>query len=189
MMILGDKIGLVQVLENPDESPKDLKILDLRGGICTNGERGLYSIVSHPLFAQNRWIYAFFTKYRQDCLEDAVLGPWNVVMRLTMDPVTLELNVDEAVEVWRGAVLPKRLHNRGAIAFGNDGKLYITTGDGGERTSAASLDNVHGRLLRINDDGSIPDDNPYTPQSGFTNSYRCSDSEGRVPQGSPSDCV
>ncbi|KAL3914203.1 MAG: hypothetical protein SGARI_000246, partial [Bacillariaceae sp.] len=144
MMILNDKNGLVHVLENPDESPKDMEILDLRGRICTNGERGLMSLAAHPNFAENRWIYAFYTKYRQDCLEDTELGPWNAVTRFTMDSATLELNVDEAVEIWRGAVLPKRLHNGGAIAFGNDGKLYITTGDAGERSNAASLQNVHG---------------------------------------------
>ena len=189
MMILNDKNGLVHVLENPDESSDDMEILDLRGRICTNGERGLQSLAAHPDFAQNRWIYAFYTKYRQDCLEDAELGPWNVVMRFTMDAQTLQLNVDEAIEVWRGAHMAKRLHNGGAIAFGNDDRLYITTGDAGERSNAATLENVHGSLLRINDDGSIPDDNPYTPQAGYFHSYPCSKSEGRVPPQAPDGSV
>jgi glucose/arabinose dehydrogenase len=78
--------------------------------------------------------------------------------------------------------MDKRLHNGGALAFGNDGKLYITTGDAGERNNAQPLKNVHGSVLRINDDGSIPIDNPYTKDAGYVHSYRCTESGGRVPK-------
>lgn len=88
-----------------------------------------------------------------------------------------------------GPSVKKRLHNGGALAFGNDGKLYITTGDGGERTNAGTLQNVHGSILRLNEDGTIPLDNPFTTASGYPNSYRCADSEGRVPSTAPSDAV
>lgn len=85
--------------------------------------------------------------------------------------------------------MDKRMHNGGALAFGNDGKLYITTGDGGDRLNAGTLKNVHGSILRLNDDGSVPDDNPYTVASGYTDSYRCADSEGRVPNNAPDGSV
>jgi glucose/arabinose dehydrogenase len=85
--------------------------------------------------------------------------------------------------------MDKRMHNGGALAFDNDGMLYITTGDGGDRINAATLRNLHGCILRLNDDGSVPDDNPYTAVSGYPNSYRCADSEGRVPDNAPSDGV
>lgn len=88
-----------------------------------------------------------------------------------------------------GPAMNKRMHNGGALAFGNDGKLYITTGDGGDRSNAGTLDNLHASILRLNDDGTIPDDNPFTAASGYPNSYRCADSEGRVPSNSPSDAV
>jgi hypothetical protein len=109
MMILNEKTGRVHVLENPDESPESIEILDLQSAVCTNGERGLQSTVPHPDFSDNRWIYAFYTKYREDCLEDPVQGPWNVVVRYTMDAETLELNVNEAVEIWRGMLVSFRL--------------------------------------------------------------------------------
>ncbi|KAG7368210.1 PKD domain containing protein [Nitzschia inconspicua] len=189
MMVLNEKIGRVHILENPDDSPESMLVLDLQDNVCTNGERGLHSIIPHPDFTSNRWMYAFYTKYRQDCLEDPVLGAWNVVVRFTMDVTTLKMNGDEGVEIWRGPPMDKRTHNGGALAFGNDGKLYITTGDGGVRTNSALLSNVHGSILRLNDDGTVPDDNPFTKASGFPNSYRCSDSEGRVPPTAPVDAV
>ena len=81
--------------------------------------------------------------------------------------------------------MDERLHNGGAMAFGNDGKLYITTGDAGKRHNAGTFDDVHGSIIRLNEDGTVPDDNPYTKASGFENSYRCADTEGRVPKDAP----
>ena len=86
-----------------------------------------------------------------------------------------------------GPPMDERLHNGGAMAFGNDGKLYITMGDAGKRHNAGTFDDVHGSIIRLNDDGSVPDDNPYTKASGYPNSYRCADTEGRVPENAPKD--
>jgi len=85
--------------------------------------------------------------------------------------------------------MDERLHNGGAMAFGNDGKLYITTGDAGKRKNADPLNNVHGSIIRLNEDGTVPDDNPYTKASGYENSYRCADTEGRVPSDAPENSV
>ena len=83
--------------------------------------------------------------------------------------------------------MDERLHNGGAMAFGNDGKLWITTGDAGKRHNAGTFDDVHGSIIRLNEDGTVPDDNPYTKASGYPNSYRCADTEGRVPEDAPED--
>jgi hypothetical protein len=100
---LNDKNGKIHVLENPDESPEDLLILNMNDMICTNGERGLHSLAIHPNFTTNQWIYAFYTyKNTEDCLESPVTGPWNVVSRFTMNSTTLELNLNDTVQVWRG---------------------------------------------------------------------------------------
>ena len=83
--------------------------------------------------------------------------------------------------------MDERMHNGGAMAFGNDGKLYVTTGDAGKRHNAGPLDNVHGSIIRLNENGRVPDDNPFTKASGYANSYRCADTEGRVPEDAPDD--
>ncbi|MGH9957015.1 MAG: PQQ-dependent sugar dehydrogenase, partial [Pyrinomonadaceae bacterium] len=51
------------------------------------------------------------------------------------------------------------------IGFGTDGKLYITTGDATERSLAERLDSLAGKTLRLNDDGSVPQDNPFVGQA------------------------
>lgn len=103
MMVLNSKNGEVNVLEDPDESMDSMEILDLDKYVCTNGERGLHSVIPHPNFESNRWMYAFYTKAVEECLEDPTGGAWNVVTRFTMDPNTLLLDFEEGVEIWRGA--------------------------------------------------------------------------------------
>jgi glucose/arabinose dehydrogenase len=54
-----------------------------------------------------------------------------------------------------------RFHAGCRIKFGPDNKLYVTAGDAGERKFAQDLDKLHGKILRINPDGTIPADNPF----------------------------
>lgn len=71
------------------------------------------------------------------------------------------------------------------MLFGNDGKLYVTHGDGNQQDYAQDLSNVLGSLMRLNDDGSTPDDNPFTGHDA----YDCRESEGMVPMNSRPDAV
>ncbi|KAG7338991.1 PKD domain containing protein [Nitzschia inconspicua] len=182
MILLSSKSGTIYVLEDPDESSATVTILNLGDAdICTNGERGLQTAIPHPNFQDNRLLYVFYTKFQEGCSEDPTSGAYNVVARYRMDPVTLKLGNRE--EVWRGAPTTKRVHNGGAMLFGVDGKLYISTGDGGESRNSQMLHNTHGSIIRLNDDGSVPDDNPFSTQNGF-NSVRCADTNGVTAEGS-----
>jgi len=82
-------------------------------------------------------------------------------------------------------------HNAGNLAFGPDGKLYVSTGDGGETpTHAQDVSLLSGKILRIAADGSVPSDNPYAlvpgarPEVwalGFRNPWRCTfDEQGHL---------
>ena len=57
-------------------------------------------------------------------------------------------------------------HHGGALNFGNDGKLYITTGEHFDPPMAQSLTSPRGKILRINQDGTIPTDNPFYDGAG-----------------------
>lgn len=126
-----------------------------------NGERGLLGIAIDPNFATNRYIYLYYT----------VSGTttYNKVSRITGDSA----NPNKALAgSLRTIVTLDRLssatnHNGGAIHFGRDGKLYIAVGENANREYAQVLTNRHGKMLRINRDGSIPSDNPfYTKTTG-----------------------
>ena len=65
-------------------------------------------------------------------------------------------------------------HNGGALAFGPDGKLYAAVGENANVPMPRSLANLLGKMLRLNSDGTIPDDNPFfdTPSGGIARSGR-----------------
>jgi glucose/arabinose dehydrogenase len=163
MLLLSSKEGRVRVLEDPDNSDESFLILDIENRMCHNGERGLQSIRPHPDFANNQYIYMFYSRLSDGCLEDYDNGPRSVLSRFTMDKETLMIDLDSEKVLLETPPTPKRIHNGGTIAFGNDGKLYVSTGDGGSRNPAVSQDlgHLHGSILRLNDDGTIPSDNPY----------------------------
>ena len=192
MLMLVSKRGLVSVVENPDESPDSIEILDLGTGnrLCTNGERGLQSITIHPNFTDNLFVYLFYTRYSQGCPADSEDGEmWNVVERFVMNSSTLQLDYDTREPIWRTSPLAWRIHNGGALAFGNDGKLWITTGDSGNRDMVPLLNNTHGSIIRLNDDGSLPEDNPSRQDNNETHVFRCADTGGVVPIDAPENSV
>lgn len=59
--------------------------------------------------------------------------------------------------------------------------MYIAVGEGGEPDNAQDLRNLHGCLIRVNDDGTIPDDNPFTTANGYE-AYPCVQTSGKIPE-------
>jgi glucose/arabinose dehydrogenase len=134
-------------------------------------ERGLLGIALDPDFATNNFVYVYYTTGTGSL--NAPPTPKNRVSRFTANGnvavpgselILLDLIASDAGN-----------HNAGCIKFGPDGKLYISTGDGGQ-TSANSQNraNLSGKILRINKDGSIPSDNPYFGNTqGFRQEIWC----------------
>src|SRR5205814_311400 len=58
------------------------------------------------------------------------------------------------------------IHNSGTLRFGPDGKLYVSLGDNDHGANAQDLTTLAGKMLRVNSDGTVPNDNPFVGQSG-----------------------
>jgi glucose/arabinose dehydrogenase len=120
--------------------------------VDSNGERGLLGVELDPAFAMNHYVYVHYT----------VPGspPHNRVSRFTAQgdvaaPGSEQILLD--LDGLSGAAN----HNGGALHFGSDGKLYIASGDNANGANSQSLDNLLGKILRMNSDGTIPADNPF----------------------------
>jgi glucose/arabinose dehydrogenase len=118
-----------------------------------NGERGLLGIAFDPDFANNQFVYVYYT---------VSTGPiHNRVSRFTA-------NGDVAVVGSETPILDldnlstATNHNGGAIHFGPDGKLYVAVGENANPANSQSINTRLGKILRINPDGTIPPDNPTT---------------------------
>lgn len=114
-------------------------------------EQGLLSVAFHPQFASNGWVYALFT----------VLTPTrhNRIVRYTASGDTALAG--SAVTIFDGPTNSAHFHVGGALHFGVDGKLYVSTGDNANSANAQSMSTTHGKFLRIDADGTIPTDNPF----------------------------
>ncbi len=130
--------------------------------VDSSGERGLLGVALHPAFTTNRWLYVYYTT--------ATGGTHNRISRFTASASNADVvePASELVLVDLPALSSATNHNGGALHFGVDGKLYVGVGDNANSASAPNLSNPFGKLLRFNDDGSIPSDNPhYSTQTGL----------------------
>lgn len=127
------------------------------------GQGGMGDVVLHPGFASNRLVYLSWVEAGQGDTRGAVVGRGRLVQQ--GDAARLEgLQV-----IWRQA--PKvegRGHYGHRIAFGRDGKLYISNGDRQKFDPAQDMTATLGKIVRLNDDGSLPGDNPWASRGGVT---------------------
>jgi glucose/arabinose dehydrogenase len=167
--------------------------LDL--AVNSASERGLLGIALHPEFPADPGVYLFWTESSTGA-DSAVLGDvavlGNRVDRFLWNngTLTFETNLIQLRAFQEDAGQPQRgNHDGGVLRFGPDGKLYIYMGDNGRRGQMQNLpdgpgplgnqlddqfggpepDNAHltGVILRLNDDGSAPMDNPFFIAGGI----------------------
>jgi glucose/arabinose dehydrogenase len=128
------------------------------------GESGLHGIALHPEFEENSFVYLYYTYGGNGN------NTQNRVSRFTYanNSLSNEIMVIDAIP---GA----SNHDGGAIAFGPDNLLYISTGDAQEPSFAQNRDSLAGKILRVNDDGTPAKDNPFNNR---TFSYGHRNSQG-----------
>jgi len=126
--------------------------------VDSNGERGLLGIAFDPDFANNAFIYVYYT---------TASSPHNRVSRFTASAANPDVvAAGSEVQLLNLPNLSSATnHNGGAMHFGADGKLYIAVGENANGSNAQSLNTTLGKILRINSDGSIPSDNPFLSQT------------------------
>jgi glucose/arabinose dehydrogenase len=127
------------------------------GDVAPAGEAGMMGIAVDPNFASNNLIYTCYT-----ASSDNRVVRWHV---------NATLNGTDASTVLVQGLSKANFHDGCRIRFGPDGKLWITTGDGGVGTHPQNLNSLNGKVLRVNSDGTAPGDNPFVGQAGDDRVY------------------
>ncbi|MEZ0342427.1 PQQ-dependent sugar dehydrogenase [Mycobacterium sp. pV006] len=143
-ILVAEKAGAIRLVENGVVRPQPLATLK----VSTLGERGIGGLEVDPDFDTNGYLYVAYTTE----------APVNQLSRFTVVGDTVDL--DSELVLLRSEQLSAVNHHGGALGFGPDGKLYWGVGDNARPGNAQDLTNIHGKILRINPDGSVPDDNP-----------------------------
>jgi glucose/arabinose dehydrogenase len=151
-----EQAGTVRVVKDGQLLPTPFVTLD----VSSAGERGVDGIVLDPNFATNHYVYVYYTAKTPNV--------HNRLSRFTADGDVAAPGSETVIfDLDRLGDAP--IHNGGAMRFGPDGKLYVTTGENATGAKAQSLNTTLGKVLRINPDGSIPEDNPFFAQTTGNN--------------------
>lgn len=153
-MLVTERKGEILVFKNDEFTGEKLNGVPETREV---NQAGLMDIALHPDYANNGWLYLAYSRPEGD-------GDVLVISRAKLDGNNLH-SVEEIFVCgpeWKGG-----RHFGSRIVFDNAGYLYFANGDKGSRPeNAQELDNDHGKIHRIHDDGSIPDDNPFVNTPG-----------------------
>jgi glucose/arabinose dehydrogenase len=150
-MLFTERPGRVRVFENGKLRPAPLITLT---DVEARSESGLMGLALHPKFSENHLLYL---AYAYDASGATMVRV--VRYRETATGLSERLLIIEGIPA-------AQFHAGTRVKFGPDAKLYITTGDGGQRDLAPQLNSLAGKTLRLNDDGTVPTDNPFVGQAG-----------------------
>lgn len=159
--------GLIYVFENRADVKLKEVFLDIRKKVLSGGEMGLLGLAFHPNYKNNGY---FYVNYTSDNPRRTIIAKYTV----QKDNPSLANPGSE--EILLEVQQPFANHNGGQIAFGPDGNLYISFGDGGSAgdpmNAGQDLGNLLGKILRIDVNSksggknyAIPDDNPFNENS------------------------
>ena len=151
--------GNIRVIEDGELLPQPLAHID----VLSSSEQGLLGLAVDPAFATDPWVYVYYSdpamrinrlaRFRADAGGASTLQP-------LLDALTTEHGY----------------HNGGDIAFGADGMLYLSVGEVHESDRAQDPEDIGGKVLRLDPNGTVPTDNPFGPSNpaysmGHRNSF------------------
>ena len=148
-MLVTERVGRVRLIDS-NFKLQEKPILILSEVQSINGEGGLHGIVLHPQFTSNNFVYIYYT------YSSGGSQTLNKVERYIFDGQTLTID-KTIIDKIPGSLF----HDGGRIKFGPDNFLYITTGDAQQSDLAQNTSSLAGKILRVTDEGKIPDDNPF----------------------------
>ena len=180
-LLIAEQGGLIKIFENGSIS--QTPFLNLQVQVDFGGEKGLLSMAVHPDYPTDRRLFVWY------------YAPDNRTYLVEYD-IAADLETASSPRTVLSVAQPFGNHNGGFLAFGDDGYLYLSLGDGGSGNDpggrARDLTTLLGKMIRIDVDGAqpyaIPQDNPYVGKpgldeiwaSGLRNPWRWSFDAGRM---------
>jgi len=155
-LLITERAGRLRFVRNGVLDPQPISGLP---AIRTDGNGGLMDVALHPQFASNRLVYFTYTKPVGNGMGAPSLARGRLEGHALVE--VKDLLVPDFYAGNSGL--------NGRLAFGRDGKVYFSTGgrsEGDVANVAQDFKSLRGKVLRLNDDGSVPADNPFVGREG-----------------------
>lgn len=152
-LLVTERSGQLRLIENGRLHPDPIKGLP---AVSSYGQGGLLDVALHPDFERNRLVY----------LSYAAAGSGGFGTEVARGRLTGH-RLENVEVIFRA--LPKSgggRHFGSRLVFADDGLLYISLGDRGDRPNGQDLSTHAGSIIRVHDDGRVPNDNPFVGKSG-----------------------
>ncbi|MHB1134445.1 MAG: PQQ-dependent sugar dehydrogenase [Chloroflexota bacterium] len=156
-LFFTERPGVVRVVVEGRLRPEPL----IRLPANETAEGGVMGLAVDPGFPAQPYLYVMYT------YDAPGGGARNRVVRLEVAGETAREERVLVDDIPGGGI-----HNGGRVKVGPDGKLYVTAGDAGQSGAAQSLGTLAGKILRLNLDGSIPEDNPFADSPIYSYGHR-----------------
>lgn len=124
-------------------------ILNHQSAVLSQSERGMLGMCLHPDFANTPKVYVVYTYSSSGVKERLVSFDWNSTTEMLENETYLINNIPGG-----------SIHDGSRIMITEDNKIMMSTGDIGNSSNSQNMNNLNGKFLRVNLDGSIPSDNP-----------------------------
>lgn len=156
-MLVSERRGQIMAVINGVLQEEPLHVFPEVSSIA---EEGLMGLALDPEYQNNQLLYACLAYDAGDTLQVRVIRLKDRGNIIDRDGIVID-NIPAA-----------RFHAGCRLGFGPDEKLYITTGDATDRDIAQDLNSLGGKILRVNTDGSVPDDNPFQDSYVYSFGHR-----------------
>lgn len=160
--LVTEQTGALWLLD--EEKKKRFSVTNVPA-VTARGQGGLGDVIIHPDFASNNTIYISYVE--RDSQDDAYSGA--VIERARLNISERGASLSDREIIWRQS--PKITgngHYSHRMVFSPDGYLFITSGERQKFTPSQNMAMNLGKILRVNDDGSVPDDNPFYGNGSVT---------------------
>ena len=152
-MLVTERAGQILVFQNDQFTGIRLKGVP---EVFNDGQGGLLDIKTHPDYAKNGWIYITYSKPVEG-------GATTAVMRFKLNGNEL---VDKQEIFTAKPYIKANFHFGSRIVFDKKNYLFVSSGERGTQPKVQELDNDHGKIHRLYDDGRVPEDNPFAKTKG-----------------------
>lgn len=153
-ILITERSGSIRVIKDGIMQTEKLEGVP---AVFAQGQGGLLDIQLHPEYASNGWIYLTYSKPGADTTSATTLARAKIQGNKLVDLTEIFI-----AKPWFNS----DYHYGSRIAFDGAGHLFITSGERGARDSAQTLSNHFGKVIRLNDDGTVPADNPFVNTKG-----------------------